>query len=109
MCAMQSGWPPLALVISPADYISAYSSSSPITAGPATAVVTGGSGTFIYYWQQLSGDGMTITNPVAASTSFTATGLGFGFSKEGNFQVTVTDTVTSQSIAAEVYVYVERT
>lgn len=106
--AMMGGWAPLSVTTLPADYVTGYSSSTPVTTGPVSAIVSGGSGTVTYLWVQTGGDTMTIALPTSASTYFSASGMTHGQQKEGTFMVTVTDTITGVTASAEIYASVER-
>jgi hypothetical protein len=62
-----------------------------LTTAPVTVTPHGGSGSVTYAWTRISGDaGISVTNPTAASTSFSAT-LGADESVTAGFQCVATD------------------
>ncbi len=78
----------LSLVISP-SFIADFQESCPITRGPATANVNGGTLPYSYLWEWASGGlGMTINTPTARTTTVTNSS---GGASSGTLRCTVTD------------------
>lgn len=70
-------------------------STRSITSNTATAVASGGTGSYTFAWARISGSAaITATSPSAASTTFSAT-VGVDASVSAVFRVTVSDGISS--------------
>lgn len=71
---------------------SGAASSGAVTAGPATAVMGGGTAPFIHSWSQVSGDpAISIVGPTTVNPDFQATVSTATTPRHGVFKDTVTD------------------
>ena len=93
---------------SPATEVSVGTAASQTT-GSTTVILSGGSGDYTYAWAWKSGgSGISIDDPAAGSTTFTASGLALGTGVSGVALCTVTDLVTSNTATAVCTVGIER-
>lgn len=84
------------------------SSSSTITSKPVSVSVSGGVPPYTYNWVYVSGDALTITDPTASVTSFSASVVAGGF-KSAVFKCTVTDAAGVSADSPDVQVDLENT
>ena len=89
----------------------ATAATSTITTGSVTATLSGGTAPYSYLWQAASynTDGIGITTPTAASTSFRRTGCISGDGYLGDFYCTVTDAMGVVANSGMVSVTITRT
>lgn len=72
-------------------------SATPIAhAGPASAVISGGSGSYTGVWTPAVDDLIVVDSQTVINATFTASGLAPGDTRTGFFTLTVTDTITGQ-------------
>jgi hypothetical protein len=84
-----------------------------LTTISVTATASGGSGSYTYAWTRVSGDATSqvCNSPASAVTTFTdrTSVLGLSGSSNETWRVTVTDTTTSATATADVFVTIENT
>ncbi len=93
------------------DPIFALGFSSTITTDPAVVTITNGTGPYNYAWTRQAtnrGPTPTISSSTAASPTFTVTGMDVNESSNSVWEVVVTDTATSDTATAQVYVNIFR-
>lgn len=105
------GFATLTAALSPTALSGSGTGASVTTSGAATILPAGGSGSYAYAWEFVSGSGaIAATAGTSAASSFTVSGLSEGATVSGVWRGKVTDTVTGFSTytSNSVSIFLER-